>query len=106
VRMGGNRIIQEGCHVNVAVWMRNQGRDGTTAVPLTKRRADFRPQYLLTICGYRLRGRGIVTHTARTNETRRPQPAGFFVRKAADVAILRKELCASSRTFAGRERSD
>lgn len=48
----------------------------------------------------------IVTHTVRTNETRRTQPAGFFVRKVADVAILSKELCASSRTFAGRERSD
>lgn len=43
VRIGGNRIIREGCHGNVAAWMRNQGRDATTTVPLTKRRADYRP---------------------------------------------------------------
>ena len=34
-RIGGNRFIQEGWHGNVAVLTRNQGRDGTTGVPLT-----------------------------------------------------------------------
>jgi hypothetical protein len=35
VSIGGNRCIHEGCHGNVAVSTRNQGRDGTTQVPLT-----------------------------------------------------------------------
>jgi hypothetical protein len=35
VSIGGNRFIHAGCHGNVAVSTRNQGRDGTIQVPLT-----------------------------------------------------------------------
>ena len=60
---GGNRFIRAGCHGNVAVPTRNQGRDGTTQVPLTMSslasalvgaapgrfaRQFFRPECLLT----------------------------------------------------------